>query len=312
VSEPLVSVVIPAYNEQDYIRKCIQTLQGQSWTRLEAIIIDDGSTDRTRDIVRELARQDRRVRLLTQEHGGPGRARNLGVRNAKGTIIVLVDADMEFDREYVRRLIQPILRKEAIGSFHRVEHVANKHNLWARCWGSKRVDPALAPRKGNIFRAILRKEFLRAGGFDPKTGTFDDQSLAERLGAEAIGVDDAICYHHNPTTLSEAFHHVQWIGGSFVLKPDSLKRHILRRWKLILLGLAVMAGFALLARHWTGAFIPAIAAPFLLGMKRALAERDLTYLYGMPIFSTVFTAGFLTGFLRQLLHRLAGGREYKY
>lgn len=310
--EPLVSVVIPAYNEEDYIRRCLETLQAQSWKRLEVIIVDDGSTDRTRDIVKMLARKDKRITLLTQQHGGPGRARNLGAKRARGDIIVLVDADMEFDKDYIRNLIQPILRGEGIGSFHRVEHVANKDNLWARCWGSKRVDPASAPRKGDIFRAILRKEFLRAGGFDPKTGTFDDQTLSERLGATSIGVDDAVCYHHNPTTLAEAFHHVKWIGGSFVQKPDSLKRHVVKRWRLIAAAGALTLAGALLVGHPAGLLIFPVLAPFLLGLQRAVSEKDASYLYGIPIFATVWFAGFALGFLKQALHKLAGGKEYKY
>jgi len=311
-----VSIVIPAYNEEKYIGKCIESLLGQSYRNFEIIIVDDGSTDRTVEIVKKLASKNKKIRLISQNHGGPGRARNLGVKNAKGEIIVLVDADMEFDKNYIANLIKPIVAGEAIGTYHTKEYVANKDNIWARCWGTKRVEDKPGMKRP-IFRAILKKEFERAGGFDPAAGTFDDQSLAKKIGGEAVGVD-AVCYHNNPTTLSETFHHSKWIGGSFIVNPEAIIRHLKRFTIKIIIGLVlsflIIIGFL---NFWKiTAVIFAILVLSALLMK-ATKEKDMRIFYALPVFYFIFITGFLCGILKQIPNFISKkikkeGVEYKY
>ena len=311
-----VSIIIPAYNEEKYIGKCIETLLNQTHRDFEIIIINDGSKDRTVEIVKNLASKNKKIKLLSQNHGGPGRARNLGAQNAKGEILVLVDADMEFDRDYVKKLIKPVEEGREIGAYHIKEYVANKGNIWARCWGTKRVEDKPGMRRP-IFRAILKKEFDRAGGFDPATGTFDDQSLAKKLGKEAIGVN-AVCYHNNPTTLSETFHHSKWIGGSFIVNSDAMKRHLKRFAIKIILGLVLLAlivfGFLNSWKITLGIFIILILAAIIIKVVR---EKDARRIYASPVFYCIFIAGFLFGILRQLpniiLRKIKREKvEYKY
>ena len=99
----LVSVIIPAYNEEGDIELCLKSLKNQSRKKIEVIVVDDGSTDRTVEIVKE-----HKVKLLKQNHGGPGAARNRGAKQAKGEILIFIDADMHFPKDYIKNLIAPI------------------------------------------------------------------------------------------------------------------------------------------------------------------------------------------------------------
>lgn len=205
-----VSVIIPAYNEEDYIGKAIESLLSQSYKELQIIVVDDGSRDKTRQIVKRY----KKVNLINGEHKGPGFSRNLGAKKAKGDILVFVDADMTFDKDYIKNLVSPIERnKEVIGTTHDYEVAVNTDNRWARLWGKVRVSKAEA-KSLKIFRAIRRKVFLKLGGFDPKFGYADDQSLWIKHKISPKVANNTICYHRNPQTLKEVYKQSRWIGAS--------------------------------------------------------------------------------------------------
>lgn len=90
---PLVSVIIPAYNAESYIREALESALGQTYEPLEIIVVDDGSRDRTAEIVREVAVRDQRVTLLQQPNAGVAAARNLAIEHARGAYVAPLDAD---------------------------------------------------------------------------------------------------------------------------------------------------------------------------------------------------------------------------
>jgi glycosyltransferase involved in cell wall biosynthesis len=217
---PLVSVIIPVYNEEKYLDFCLSSLSNQSYPKKEIIIVDDGSTDKGLEICQKF-----NVQILRQEHQGPGAARNLGVAHAKGEIIVLADADMRYDRKYIENLIKPILLGEAIGTFIKEEYVANPENIWSRCWNinaglpQDRRLPEDYPDTENAFRAIQKKYFLQGEGYDIHEGYCDDSSLSRKINIKAKNSPDAISYHYNPSSLSEVFYSARWIGRSVLFRP---------------------------------------------------------------------------------------------
>lgn len=85
-----VSVIIPMYNAEPYIRQCIQSVILQTWSNLEILVIDDGSTDRSLEVCEDLSRIDDRIRILTQNNQGVSAARNRGIEAAAGEYIFLV------------------------------------------------------------------------------------------------------------------------------------------------------------------------------------------------------------------------------
>lgn len=90
---PHISIIIPVYNTEKYIFKCIDSLLQQTFQNFEIICIDDGSTDNSVDIIKNYQNQDTRIKLFQQKNSGPGSARNLGIKNSTGEFICLLDSD---------------------------------------------------------------------------------------------------------------------------------------------------------------------------------------------------------------------------
>lgn len=224
-----VSVVIPIYDEEKVIADCLESLKKQSWQNLEIIIVDDGSTDKSHQIVKTFD-----VTMLKQNHNGPGPARNLGAKKSKGEILVFADADMTFEKDFVKDLVSPIIKGETIGTFSKNEMVKNQENIWSICWNinrnlpKDRMIPKDHPSTAPVFRAIKRQEFEKVGGFDTTGEYTDDWSLSRKLGTKSTLAPGAYYYHSNPESLFEVYKQARWIGknefisGSLIRKLRSL------------------------------------------------------------------------------------------
>jgi glycosyltransferase involved in cell wall biosynthesis len=189
----------------------------QSYEDFEIIVVDDGSKDKTVKYVTNLQEVIGDIKLLFQRHRGPGAARNNGAKVAKGEILVFVDADMTFDKDFLKKLTEPIRKDRVKGTFSKEEYVSNWDNVWARCWNTnegweeKRRHPRNYPDEQPVFRAILKSEFDRVSGFTPG-GYTDDWSLGKKLGYMAKNAAGAKFYHKNPSSLPEIYKHAKWVG----------------------------------------------------------------------------------------------------
>ena len=110
--QPLVSIIVPAYNTEKYIGFCLSSLVNQSYRNLEIIVIDDGSSDGTREVISDYAEQDERMNMIDGEHQGANIARGLGVKKAKGDYFMFVDSDDWLERNAVERLVDIMLRND--------------------------------------------------------------------------------------------------------------------------------------------------------------------------------------------------------
>lgn len=102
---PKISVIIPTYNSENTILRCIKSIQSQTYNNLEIIIVNDGSKDNTERIVNELKRIDSRIKLISISNGGVSHARNTGIENATGEYITFVDSDDTIKRDMYEHLI---------------------------------------------------------------------------------------------------------------------------------------------------------------------------------------------------------------
>lgn len=93
MNQALVSVIVPCYNYGHFIAETIQSLQAQSYTNWECIVVNDGSTDNSEEVVQALAKEDARIRYIYQENKGLPGARNTGIQNAKGNYLQFLDSD---------------------------------------------------------------------------------------------------------------------------------------------------------------------------------------------------------------------------
>lgn len=102
----MVSIIIPAYNVEKYLRECLDSALGQTFSDIEVIVVDDGSTDSTPEIIRGYAARDSRVKSVTRPNGGPSRARNAGLYASRGEWIVFLDSDDVLAPSAVERLVE--------------------------------------------------------------------------------------------------------------------------------------------------------------------------------------------------------------
>lgn len=130
---PVVSVVVPFYNVQEYFGDCVSSLLRQSLGAIEVILVDDGSTDGSHAIAQAFAAADRRVRLVTQRNSGPGAARNTGVARARGTYLSFADSDDRLPPDALKRLVDAARRDGsdiAVGAIRRF----NSTRTWVPRW----------------------------------------------------------------------------------------------------------------------------------------------------------------------------------
>ena len=108
-----VSVVLPVYNGERYLRKCLDDILGQSLREIEVICVDDGSTDGTLAILKEYEKADPRVRAVYQDNAGAAVARNYGMTLAGGKYLSFLDADDFFERDMLRLAFENAEREQA-------------------------------------------------------------------------------------------------------------------------------------------------------------------------------------------------------
>ena len=111
-----VSVIIPVYNAEQYLRKCLDSVLAQTYQDFEIICIDDGSTDNSGAICDEYAKKDSRIRVLHKENGGVSSARNAGLNIAEGGYITFIDSDDYVDTDYIQTLYENLEDADAVAS----------------------------------------------------------------------------------------------------------------------------------------------------------------------------------------------------
>lgn len=109
--EDTISIIIPTYNASNCISRCIKSVLSQTYKNIEVIIVDDGSNDETRTIVKEYIRRDSRIKLITQRNSGPSVARINGVKSATGSYVMFVDSDDYISEETAEKIISGFTSK---------------------------------------------------------------------------------------------------------------------------------------------------------------------------------------------------------
>lgn len=102
----LVSVIVPVYNNEAYVEKCIRSIMEQSYQNLEILVINDGSKDHSFEILTKLAEEDTRIKLFDQENAGVAAARNMGLEHATGEYVTFIDGDDYVGRNYISNLCE--------------------------------------------------------------------------------------------------------------------------------------------------------------------------------------------------------------
>ena len=207
MSEPNTSVVMPAFNAEATIAASIDSILEQTRQDFEVIVVDDGSTDRTAEIVAGFGDS---VRLLRQENRGPSAARNLGVAEARGEWIAFLDSDDRWHRDMLRSRMAALERDGAAGL------------AYTNCWNTD-GDSLLPLNRGAqrtaysgwVFTRLISENFLttstvlvrrallqQVGGFDEEMRISEDYDLWLRLAriTRFVFVDRPLAFYLHPST----------------------------------------------------------------------------------------------------------------
>jgi glycosyltransferase involved in cell wall biosynthesis len=178
---PAVSVLMPAYNVEPYVREAIRSALAQTFHDFELIVVDDGSTDATAAIVKSLAREDPRVRLIQQSNRGLAGARNTALRASRGEFLALLDSDDLWEPEFLAEQMAILAARADVDVVTGNGWClgGTKHGELARPCPDPRPEPDLAAIIGDeravfIMSVFRRRVYETIGPFDESMRTNED------------------------------------------------------------------------------------------------------------------------------------------
>lgn len=204
-SDSLVSVVVPVFNAGETIEECLKSLLSQTYKNLEIIVINDGSTDTTKDILNRLS-QKNPITVINLEHKGRSSAKNIGINYAKGEIIAFGEADAKYHPEWLTNAIKYFDNQIVAGVVGpRYSWIVD--TLVSRCIDLQLKiryhDPSFNPIAGWIYR---KKVLLEVGAFDPHLKVAEDRDLGMRMktkGYQIAFAASSLMYHMEPRSITE-------------------------------------------------------------------------------------------------------------
>lgn len=220
MKNPLVSIIIPIYNTEKYIYECLNSLINQSYSHIEIIVVDDGSTDNSLCLLKELSDKDNRLKVFSQPNQGVSAARNLALSKATGTYVMFVDADDWIDPHTIEKCLQAIgdadvcffayVREFSNRSLPKLLFPQTRHFTREACKqlqrrmigpiGQELANPGMLDSLGTIWGKLYRRDILDGTSFiDLKIiGTAEDSLYncnAFRKVQKAVYINKAF-YHY--------------------------------------------------------------------------------------------------------------------
>jgi len=160
---PLISVIVPCYNQAQYLDECLQSVLDQTYTDWECIIVNDGSPDHTEEVAKKWLEKDNRFRYIYKENGGLSSARNAGIREAKGEWILPLDADDKIGNMYLE-LASLEFNKDYSIIYSEAEFFEGEKGRWNLCEFSVNE---MAKQNCIFCSAFFRKSsWEKVGGYD--------------------------------------------------------------------------------------------------------------------------------------------------
>lgn len=162
-----ISVIVPIYKVEPYLRRCIDSIVVQTYQNLEIILVDDGSPDRCGEICDEYARKDPRVKVIHKENGGLSDARNAGLRVMTGEHVTFVDSDDWIEQNHISSLYEMIQGKHnpviAISDIRRIDEKGNTIAVFGKL-GTEHI--AMEPIFGYVWNKLYPAQLLQGIFFD--------------------------------------------------------------------------------------------------------------------------------------------------
>lgn len=156
-TKPLISIIVPVYNAEKYLRKCIDSIVNQTYTNLEIILVDDGSPDNSGAICDEYAKNDSRIKVIHKPNGGLSSARNAGLDLSSGEYLTFIDSDDYIELDTVEQVVKTLLDREVEVVLIREKQV-NENGETTKIVGETPTDTIFYKEKEFLADLILAKQ----------------------------------------------------------------------------------------------------------------------------------------------------------
>jgi glycosyltransferase involved in cell wall biosynthesis len=178
----IISIIIPVYNGEKTLEQCLSSILCQSYKNFELILIDNNSSDNTKQIIQKLIKNDKRIKYFFEKEQTRGAARNTGEKQAKGEIILMTDSDCVLPDDWIKKIIAPILNKECDAVQGSEEPLVN--DFWSQQITIREKNKIKNKPLGNIDTknfAITKKGLEKIGFTNKKYFSGTDTELSIRF-----------------------------------------------------------------------------------------------------------------------------------
>lgn len=207
-TNPLISVIVPVYNQKKFLNDCLESINKQTYDKLEVLLIDDGSSDGSGEICDEWRKRDKRVRVFHTKNEGVSNARNIGLANSNGELISFVDPDDWIEEDAISQMVKIMIYYKVDLAFFKYDEFSSKNDIEINKRENSLVE--LYKRKdivkfilkedkltNHVWRGIYKNKLIKPNIF-PKGKNYEDMySMLEFIKpCSEIAVSDNILYHH--------------------------------------------------------------------------------------------------------------------
>ena len=203
----MVTILVPVYNVAPYLRHCVESLTGQTYTDLQIVLINDGSTDKSWEIIQELAKEDKRIEAYSKANGGVASTRNYLLDKARGEWVLFVDSDDWIELNTVESLAQA----QSVGDYDIVSYKLDGESTdKVETYSKEQIIKLFLEH--TTFRGSLCDKLIRRSLFD---GLLFDSTVS--YGEDALMVWQVLQRVESVCVLDKSFYHYR-------VNPDSLSR----------------------------------------------------------------------------------------
>lgn len=203
----MISVIVPVYNAEHFLNRCIDSILAQTYQNFELILVDDGSTDCSLKVLREYAEKDKRINVISQQNKGVSGARNTGLQIAKGEYFLYVDADDWIEENMLETLLSAGKRENADIIMCKSDHaetktdVINTQTTEVESWNQNTQKYEFMKHKrltGMLWNKLIRRSLSNEVWFNEKTGYGEDAEFLWKIlkASQKMIVLNTILYHH--------------------------------------------------------------------------------------------------------------------
>lgn len=333
---PIVSIIIPCRNEERFIGKCLDSIIANDYpkNKLEVLFVDGMSEDNTREIIRGYTQRYPFIRFVDNPKRGIPFAMNIGIREAKGEILMKVDAHSTYPKDYISSCVQYLFEYQAdnVGGILRI--VPRENATVAKCIADALAHPFAS---GNAYVKVGAKEpmwadsaafgcyrrevFDKIGLFNEELAGSEDMDFNRRLresGGKILLVPDIVINYYADSNLKAFWRHnfSDGVWATYVLKfgskAFSLRHLVPLAFILSVVGSAVLSAilppFRWLFVSVTGAYV---VANLGASLHLAIQKRCLSYLWAAPIVFAIRQIAYGLGALLGLILVIVPGKHWK-